>query len=154
MSINDLNQLENNKDTSLELTNRSLSYLNETRKWTMFLAILGFVFLGIMVIFSLSFSAIFSSISGEEAKLPFPGFLIGFIYLILAVVYFFPILYLYKFSSFIKDGILNSSSDQLDLAFQNLKSHYKFMSILFIVMLAFYAFALFMVMVGGLFSML
>lgn len=154
MSINDLNQLENNKDTSLELTNRSLSYLNETRKWTMFLAILGFVFLGIMVIFSLSFSAIFSSISGEEAKLPFPGFLIGFIYLILAVVYFFPILYLYKFSSFIKDGILNSSSDQLDLAFQNLKSHYKFMGILFIVMLAFYAFALFMVMVGGLFSML
>ena len=154
MSINDLNQFENGKDTSLELTKQSLSYLNETRKWTMFLAILGFVFLGIMVIFSLSFSAIFSSFSGEQAELPFPGFLIGFIYLILAGVYFFPILYLYKFSSFIKDGILNSSSDQINLAFQNLKSHYKFMGILVIVMLAFYAFALVMVMAGGLISML
>ena len=120
----------------------------------MFLAILGFVFLGIMVGFSFSFSAIFSSISGEQTELPSPGFLFGFIYLILAAVYFFPILYLYKFSSFIKNGILNSSSDQLGLAFQNLKSHCKFMGILVIVMLAFYAFALLMAMVGGLISLL
>ena len=93
MSINDLDQLENTQAPSLELTKQSLSYLNETRKWTMFLAILGFVFLGIMVVFSLSFGAIFSSISGEQTELPFPGFLFGFIYLILAAVYFFPILF-------------------------------------------------------------
>ena len=72
----------------------------------------------------------------------------------MAIIYFFPILYLYKFSSSIKNGILNSSSDQLDLAFRNLKSHYKFMGILVIVMLAFYAFALLIAMVGGLFSLM
>ena len=154
MSINDLNQLEETKNDNVELTRESLSYLNETRKWTMFLAILGFVFVGIMVIFSLMFSAIFSALPGmTDAEMPFPSFLFGLIYLVMAGLYFFPILYLYKFSTFTKNAIMNRDSGQINDALKNLKSHYKFIGILTIVILVLYPIGIMAMVIGGMASM-
>jgi uncharacterized membrane protein YjgN (DUF898 family) len=154
MSINDLNELEPAKNDNVALTRESLGFLNETRKWTMFLAILGFVFIGIMVIFSLVFSAIFSALPGiEDTEMPFPSFLFGLIYLVIAGLYFFPLLYLYKFSTYTKSAILNRDSGEINSAFKNLKSHYRFIGILTIIMLALYPIGIIAMVVGGMASM-
>lgn len=121
----------------IELTSESVGYLNEIRRWALFLAILGFVFVTFMIIASFSIGAIFASM-GQRDDMPFPPSLLGIIYFVMAAIYFFPIFYLFKFAAHAKEGLLDKRQGQLDLAFMNLKSHYKFMGILMIVVLCFY----------------
>lgn len=119
----------------LSISEKSTGFLVETSKWTKFLSILGFIFIGIMVIGGLFAGTIFSKIGTE---LPFPGFVIGLIYIFIALIYLFPILYLYRFSSNLKIALLNKDKVALETAFQNLKSHYKFVGIATIVVLGLY----------------
>jgi hypothetical protein len=142
MNDNESSAKQKNVDSKIELTNESISYLNETRKWTIFLAILGFIFLGFMVIMSFSFGTLFSTFGGEGINPPFPGFLFAGIYLLMVVIYFFPILYLYKFSSFTKKGLIEKNETLLTLAFKNLKSHYKYIGVFTITILSIYLLAL------------
>ena len=63
--------MENNQEIKkIEIGQESLGYLDTTRKWTMFFAIIGFIFLGMMLIIGLlagSFlSAFTSKMSGME----------------------------------------------------------------------------------------
>lgn len=76
--------------------------------------------------------------SGPFQHLPVPGFLFGFVYLAIGIVYFFPILYLLRFSTNIQQAISANSTQQILLAFKNLKSHYRYIGIVMIVMLGLY----------------
>ncbi len=120
----------------MNLSNESKFYLNETRKWTFFISILGFVLLGIMMIVAFSAGAIINQVSGEY--FPISGLAIGIPYLFIGSIYFFPIYYLFKFSTKMKEAVLEENELSATEAFKNLKSHYKFMSILMIVMLGIY----------------
>lgn len=110
-------------------------YLKETAKWAKFLSIVGFIFMGLMVLISLGF-IVFSAAFGDE--MPFPMSIFGVVYLLFAGVYFFPIFYLFKFSNNAKQALLEQSSQTLTESMKYIKSHYKFMGILTIVMLALY----------------
>ena len=59
-------------------------------------------------------------------------------YLLMAVLYFFPIYYLYKYSSSVKTALQFNDSNLLADAFVNLKSHHKFLGISVIVILSLY----------------
>lgn len=123
-----------------------LPILNETRKWTMFIAIIGFVGIGFLVVLAFSVGTIMEM---SQQDMPFPSYTFTVIYLLLAVLYFFPVLYLYRFSVNIKKAIDDSSSAGLLEAFANLKAHYKFIGILLIVMLTFYVLAFIIGLIGG-----
>lgn len=123
----------------MNLSDFSKQNLNETRKWTFFLAILGFVFIGLMVIASFSIGAIFSELGDDS--MPFPSSMLGGIYFVMGIIYFFPIYYLYKFSTHMKNALASGEDISLDEAFKNLKSHYKFVGILTIVVLSIYLLA-------------
>ncbi|MGZ3959302.1 MAG: DUF5362 family protein, partial [Flavisolibacter sp.] len=60
-------------------------------------------------------------------------------YIIVAVVYFFPCLFLFRFSAGMKKALNSNSQDELDLAFQNLKSMFKYVGVITIIFLALYA---------------
>jgi hypothetical protein len=62
----------------------------------------------------------------------------GLIYVFIGLLYFFPVYYLFKFSSQVRTALINKNSQQLDSAFENLKSHYKFIGILMIITLSIY----------------
>lgn len=121
----------------MELNHESLAYLSETRKWTLFLSILGFIFVGFLVIGSFSVGA-WVSMFGATLGIPLPGASVIVLYLILALIYFFPIYYLYKFGSLTKRGIAEMDNATITLGFKNLKSHYKYVGILTIVLLSIY----------------
>jgi hypothetical protein len=90
-----------------------------------------------MVLGSLFVGLMFGSMT-RELGYGMSGGLITLLYLGGALLYFFPILYLFRFSTKAKTA-LNSGSDlELTEAFQNLKSHYKFVGILTIVMIGLY----------------
>lgn len=132
-------ELQNNQaeaDNTLQLSDQTINHLDETRKWTTFLSILGFVFLGLLIIFGLFFGRIFSRF-GNMQMIPFAG-LIGIIYIIMAIIYFFPIYYLYMFSSYAKKACETRNPTDMEKAMQNLKSHFKFIGILIIVVLSLY----------------
>ena len=122
----------------LKITESSKNYLSETGKWVYFLAIVGFIMVGIFVVIALFSGAIFSNLSEETNPLPFSGVFISIIYLLLALVYFIPIYYLFNFANNIRKALDTKKTESMDKAFLNLKYHYKFMGILTIIMLSFY----------------
>ena len=128
---------------------RSKEFLKETAKWTKFLAILGFVGIGFMVLGSLVMLFAPSSLM-SNGDFPFGGkIFMMLLYLAFAVLYYFPISYLYQFSENTKKAIENNDNNAIRDAFEFLKSHYKFMGILTIILLAFYAIMIFIGLIGA-----
>src|SRR5688572_23259299 len=105
-------------------------YLKETGRWGKFLAIVGFCAVGLMVVGGLFAGTIFSLMGSAPSDMPFPGFMLGVIYAVLGLLYFFPIYYLFKFSTNLKAALISRNNQLLDSAFENLKSHYKYIGIL------------------------
>ena len=126
---------------------RSKEFLKETAKWTKFLAILGFVGIGLMVLGSLVMLFAPSSLM-SNGDFPFGGkIFMMLLYLAFAVLYYFPISYLYQFSENTKKAIENNDNNAIRDAFEFLKSHYKFMGILTIILLSFYAIIIFIALI-------
>ncbi|MBL7852661.1 MAG: hypothetical protein JNN04_17285 [Cyclobacteriaceae bacterium] len=124
-------------DVKMELNREALRSLYEAGGWATFLAILGFIMMGFLLIAGIFMGAIFSNLPNSEA-LPFPAELFTVFYLLIAVVYFFPIYYLFKFANLARSGIQQRDSSRLSSSIQYLKSHYKFVGILTIVGIAMY----------------
>lgn len=61
------------------------------------------------------------------------------IYILLAIVYAFPIYYLYKYATDAKMALSTANSDLLETALGHLKSHHKFLGIMMIIILSLYA---------------
>lgn len=120
------------------LVNRNgIEFLRETSKWTKFIAIVGYVGVGLMVLGALfSISTGFSELSGIYGLLG--GGAVGVMYLLIAALYFFPVHYLYNFSLNMKRAIASGEENALEAGLRYLKSHYKFLGILMIIMLSFY----------------
>ena len=143
------NNLHVENGENLVIDWRSKEFLKETAKWTKFLSILGFVGIGLMVLGSLVMLFAPSSLM-SNGDFPFGGkIFMMLLYLAFAVLYYFPISYLYQFSENTKKAIENNDNNAIRDAFEFLKSHYKFMGILTIILLAFYAIIIFIGLIGA-----
>lgn len=129
----------------LQLNDSAKGFLREAAKWAYFLSILGYIMIGFFVVFALFAGVIFSSVGqmmpmGQMGMFSSSfGMIITFFYLLIAALYFFPIYYLNKFASNLKLAFKNNDSVTLGNSFEYLKSHYKFIGIMAIVTLSFYA---------------
>jgi hypothetical protein len=111
----------------------------------------GFVFLGIMVLMGFSMGALMSMFSTEDMMIPFSPALFGFIYLIFAIIYFFPLLYLYQFASRAQRAARDMDSMELTGSLMKLNAHFRYVSILVIILLCLYALVfLIAILMGGL----
>lgn len=113
-------------------------YLLQTSKWGKFLAIMGYIGVGLLVLVAL-FMLIGGSMFNEIAGTEFPTGLFGASYFLLAALYFIPVSYLYRFSVQMKHGLMISDVNEITSGFRNLKSLYKFFGILTIVLISLYA---------------
>lgn len=145
---NTLDNLATSEQPSLTINHAAIIFLREIKRWTKFFAILGFIFVGLMVIIAFFMGTIMSSFS-QASSSPIGG--IGFtaLYLILAALYFVPILYLWRFSSTLEQALDSNDSEKLTIAFSWLKSHYKFIGILMIIILGLYAVILIGLAIGA-----
>lgn len=129
-------------NSNLYLNLEAQSFLKETAKWAYFLAILGFVGIVFLALLGVFMGTIFSNLGAFNrgaSPMPMMGTtLITCLYLILAGVYFFPVYYLYQFASRIKLALRDSDNEKLTNSFEYLKSHYKFMGIMALVMVSLY----------------
>lgn len=138
----------------LQFTQQAQGFIRETAKWATFLSIMGFIFIGFMVLGALgmfAMGATMGSMGGGTmgAMGLLGGTTMGVMFLVMAVFYFFPVMYLYKFASNAKDALNSNNTERLTTAFENLKSHYKFVGILTIIGMSFYIIAIVVSVIGA-----
>lgn len=135
----------------LNVSSTIMGFLKETSTWTYFLSILGFIGIGLMLLFGVFFSVVMGLISGGNPydNLGMDMSYFGLIYIVLALLYFFPVLYLFNFSRKTKLALKTNNNDDLTTAFSNLKSHYKFMGVFVIVVISIYILAFVIAMIAG-----
>lgn len=125
----------------LTLTSSAKEFLREIAKWCKFLSILGFIALGLMLISSFFIGSFYNS-TPQTDMMPFDlGTVVTFIYIVIALIYVFPIYYLYQFSVKMKEALASKEDAVLATAFEMLKSHYKFIGVFTVIMLSVYALA-------------
>lgn len=135
------------------LSDSAMFYLAEARRWAKFISIIGFIGIGMMVLAGLFMGFMMDAITAMSPQpMPFPSGVFTTFYIILALVYFFPVYYLYKFSEEMKNALDLGREENLTGAFRWLKSHYKFIGILIIILLAFSILAFFAAILAGIFG--
>lgn len=145
--------LDSNMGSGLELTSESKNYLQETSKWAKFIAILYFVFLGLFAIallFAGSMMATLipgSELGGANGAMASIGMFIYF--LLIGAFIFFPALFLYRFSTHTKKALASENTADLTVGLKNMKSYWKFMGILMLVLTVLYGLAFVMIIIGG-----
>ncbi len=120
---------------SLKLTDNSLIFMAEIVKWAKFLAICSFVGLGMMVLAG----AAMIILQFERQANGLSTVIMGLFYILMAVIYFFPAVYLYRFATASADAIEKLNEDTLEEGLENLKSLFRFTGILMIIMFSLYA---------------
>lgn len=127
--------------SSVILSDQIKRHLIAISKWSKFLSILGFIGLGLMVLGAIAILVVgvsFGSLIGGGASGALGASMIALLYLVMAVIYFFPCYYLFKSSTGIQNGIYSNNQESFNSGFENLKSHYKFIGIMMIVILSMY----------------
>jgi hypothetical protein len=142
-------------NNDLQVTPQSQSNLTESAKWGKFLAIMGFIFCGFMVVLAFLIPALMSQFPQNNSSgvtfsfTPFMKAGMTVLYLILAILLFFPCLYLYKFSVKMQVATRNISQENFDESLMNLKSMFKFYGIFTIIILSFYALVFIVSIIGA-----
>lgn len=132
-------------ENEMRLNSEALNFIRESAKWCYFLAIIGFVMIAFMLLAAVFMGSIMSmgnAMGGQSNPMlgPMQG-MISVVYVVIAVIYFFPIYYLFKYASDMKAALRDRNEDLLTNAFGYLKSHHKFLGIMAIVILSLYVLA-------------
>jgi len=118
-------------------------HLSEAARWARFLAIVGFVLCALVVVMGFFAGSVFSIFASKYADAggytSGLGAVMSVVYVIFALVYFFPCLFLFRFSSHMKKALASNDQNILTTSFQNLKIMFRYVGILTIIVLAFYA---------------
>ncbi|MDP9230207.1 MAG: hypothetical protein M3O67_06000 [Bacteroidota bacterium] len=154
--------MEQDQNTSLfglSIDTTSKAHLAEAGRWARFIAIAGFILLAFMVIYGILITSMMSSslsvMENQYGGYRNRGFGSAFgaamivVYVLGALIYFFPLLFTFRFSSYMKKALQANDQDALNDSFKNLKILLRFYGILMIIGLAFVAIGLLMSIVGA-----
>ena len=130
------------QERKIEIGPEILDHLNSTRKWTTFLAVLGFIFLGLLLIAGLATSVFLTTFKTTEANMGIPESIMILLIIIVGFIYFFPVFFLLRFSRNIRDAIQNLDQKKLQRGFRSLRLYFTYIGILVIVVLTIYALGL------------
>ena len=131
-NINDIPTIEVDRATQFTLL--------EMGKWTKFIAIVGFVFIGIMVLLGSFFAMMVRNMPGAEhnpiAMMGGVGMTIYFIFI--AGISFYPLYALLKYATNMKAAVRTGSKELFTNAIVYLKNAFKYYGIMMIIILCIY----------------
>jgi hypothetical protein len=122
----------------IEISAQTLNQLNKTRKWAMFLAIIGFIFLGMIIVMGLIAGTFFKIFNSGSADMGIPESLMFLPVIAVAVIYFFPVLFLFRFSKHTALAIATFDKLELHKAIKNLKLYFAYIGIVIIIVFIIY----------------
>ncbi|AZQ65304.1 hypothetical protein EI427_24115 [Flammeovirga pectinis] len=127
---------------NIHITINAFNYLKEVQKWTYFFSILGFIGIGAILIAAIVIGFTAPTKYADQSIFVVIG------YIIMSIIYIFPVRYLFGFSRKLKRALLSEDEEQLELSFKNLKSHFKFVGVVTILMMCFYGFIFIISLLG------
>lgn len=130
------------EEKKIEIGPETLRQLNVTRKWTMFLAVAGFIFLGLIIVLGLLTGTFLSAFSHTGQTAGMSDRLILGIFVLFGLINFFPVYFLFSFSKHCSDAVETHDSTDLLKALRSLKRFFFFIGILLISVILFYLTAL------------
>ena len=120
------------------MSEEALYFLESAGKWAKFMAVLGFIAVGFMILGGLGIMAA-GSMLGEMGGASFmPVRMLGPIYLVLAGIYFLPVLYLWRFAAHATNGLAQNRPEALTESMRYLRAHYRFLGIMTIGLIGMY----------------
>lgn len=126
----------------LQITPQAVSLMATTAKWTKFLALLGFIMTGFLILAGIVVAAFSGAYLSHLEKTGLLTYLssgsIGIIYIVIAVIFVLPVISLNNFSNGTTRALRTGSAERLTFALRNLKRFFKFLGILVIVILVIY----------------
>lgn len=153
--------MEQTQDSSLfglNLDPNGKAHLAEAARWAKFIAIVGFIMCGLVVLAGIFFGSIIGSLNNSARYSTYDTYNQGtgafatmatIIYIAIAVLWFFPFLFLSRFAGKMKLALAANDQDALNSSFQNLKIMFRYVGIITIIVLSIYV-ILFLVMLAGL----
>jgi hypothetical protein len=125
------------------------AHMMETARWAKFLAIVGFIFLALILLAGVfvGFAGLSSQLGGAfGAGL---GMSVMLIYIVIGLLYLYPTYCLYKFASLLKPALNTNNQTLFNEALLNLKRVFKFIGIMMIVILAIYGIIIVFAIIGA-----
>ena len=125
------NSWESNDNNKLQFDASCIKHFSETRKWAMFLSIMGFVFTGLCIV-TVTVMLTMPSAMGHRSVSSFIPLLL------IVTIYFFPLYYLIRFSIYSKRALNSMDQNALVSSFRYLKNFYRFIGIMITVVVGLY----------------
>ena len=131
----------------LSLDSIAREQLSEAARWARFLAIMGFIACGIMVVAGICTGIMYSYVSTVSNRYTYSGRVMntagrsGFlalVYIIMSAIFLFRCLYLYRFANKMRSGLQERSQQEVNESFRNLNKMFRYNGIMTIVLVLFY----------------
>lgn len=130
-------EILNPVSTGLTINESVKADLLSAAKWAKFLCIVGCIGVGIMVIAGILMMVFGTMASSLFSNMPL-GAAMGFIYLILAAIYIYPLIKGFQFANGVKAACLTNNEQELARGFAGLNALLRFTGILTIIILSIY----------------
>ena len=131
---------ENAASADLNLSPSVQKYLKTAARWAKFLALMGFVFVGLMILAGLFIGVIYNITESDmmmDQEMSIPSLLLSFLYISLAVILLIPNLFMNSFANKMVKSIENRDEILLSKSFRSLKNWflYFFLSVVVLIIL-------------------
>lgn len=127
---------ENSSLFSMTIDPVTKEHLSETARWARFLSIVGFIALLLIAAFGIYTSIVlsrFENMYGYERRGNMLGIGTAITYLIVFLIYIFPIVFMYRFAGKMRQALDSHDQEALNSAFQNLKVCFRYLGIVTII---------------------
>jgi hypothetical protein len=126
--------------SGLTISQIAISQMKATAPWMKFLSILGFVVCALLIIFA--FAMLFGIGSFTQRTSTGVGIALFVIYCIMAIIVYFPNLYLFNTANSIREFCISNESTSLEKALIMQRKYWGYMGVLAIIYIAFLIIAL------------
>jgi hypothetical protein len=132
----------NPENRKIEIGEETLKHLNKLRKWTMFLAVSGFIFFGIIIVLGLITGTFLTTFNHSDKTPGLSDALVVTGFIALALLTFFPVFFLFRFSKHASNALTTLDRKNMHKAIKSLKRFFIYIGILLITGVVIYIFSL------------
>ena len=136
---------------ALWITEDIRSYIYDTAKWTKFLSVVGFVFAAMIALSAFGTAAFLKTLGAVSPGNPLVQIgstVLTVVYLLLALLQFYPSFLMFKFSTAATQAVLFADQASLSVAMAKMKSFFKFWGVITIAFISFYILMMLTVILG------
>jgi hypothetical protein len=122
----------------IEIGQETLKHLNKLRKWTMFLSVSGFIFFGLIISLGLITGTFLTAFSHSDKISGIPDALILAFFIGLALINFFPVIFLFRFSKHTSKALSTLDRMEMHIAIKYLKRFFIYLGAILIAIISLY----------------